>query len=156
MLKLVEPAPAVSSIGEHLVQSGALDADDLARAERLRAESGEALETVLIKLGLVGETEMAAAYAAYLDIPLLGRDGFPETVVMPERFSRIFLKEARLVPVDASDDALVLAMANPLDDWAADAMAHVAGRPRAAMRGGGGRHRGGVRTALWRRPGQHR
>lgn len=129
MLTIVQPSPAAASVGEYLVQVGALDADDLARAERLRIESKESLEAVLTKLGLVGEAEMAAAYAACLGIPLVGRDGFPADPVMPERFSRAFLKETRIVPIEVSDEHMVLAMANPSDDWAADAMAHVAGRP---------------------------
>lgn len=129
MLKLVRHSPPAGSVGEYLVETGALDADDLARARRLGVESNEPLESVLIKLGLVGEVELAGAYAAHLGIPLVSREGFPDAPVMPERFSRAFLRESRIVPIDVSDDGLVLAMADPLDDWTADAMAHVAGRP---------------------------
>ena len=129
MLKLVQTSPAASSVGDYLTQSGVLDAEDLARAERLQSETGEVLEAILIKLGLVGENELAAAFAAYLGLTLMARDDFPDEPVMPTRFSKTFLKKAKIIPVAESDnDGLVIAMANPLDDWAADAMAHVAKR----------------------------
>jgi len=94
-----EPIEARSSrsgragFGAHLVASGKLAAPALERAERLSAESGERLELVLSRLGLIAERDLAAALAGFLDLPLIGAKDFPESAVLDDSFSRRFLRE---------------------------------------------------------------
>ncbi len=47
-----------AALGRRLVADGRLDAASLERAGRLRVESGERLERVLTKLGMVTEGDM--------------------------------------------------------------------------------------------------
>ena len=97
------------SLGEYLVECGVLERSDLERAERLRRDSGQRLNNVLTKLGLISERDMAQALAGYLSMAALGPDDFPDARLFDERLSPNFLKEARIVPISDTADGLVLA-----------------------------------------------
>ncbi len=105
-----------ASLGAHLVERGKLDGPGLERAVRLAGSSGERLGSLLPKLGLVSERDLAEALSSLLDLPLVGPSDFPETPLLAEKLSPRFLRESRVLPVSDGDDGLVLAMANPLDD----------------------------------------
>ncbi|MEE9250391.1 MAG: type II secretion system ATPase GspE [Alphaproteobacteria bacterium] len=116
-------------LGAFLVEKGLLDRAGLERAERLCKGSGERLNGVLTKLGLISERDMAAALAEYLDVPPLGAGDFPDAPVFDGKVSPNFLKEARIVPVFDTPEGLVLAMADPFDDYAIKAMQLIADKP---------------------------
>src|SRR5215472_12609646 len=82
-----------AKLSDHLLASGQLTEDALARASNLAAESGEPLETVLPKLGLVPERALAEAFAAVLKLPLVAADQFPESPVLEERLKPKFLHD---------------------------------------------------------------
>lgn len=116
------------SLGERLIESGKLDAAGLERARRVRADSGERLSSLLPKLGLVSERDLAQAVADELGLPLVGADAFPEQPLFEERLSPRFLREAQVLPIAEEDGGLVVAMADPLNQYAIDALKLVAGR----------------------------
>ncbi len=111
-----------SSIGAVLASRGLLSGAALDRARRLEAESGERIDRVAAKLGLVSERDLAAAYAELIGSPIVVAAEFPAEPVGPERIRRMFLKQARLIPLAESEAALVVAMADPFDDEAARAL----------------------------------
>jgi general secretion pathway protein E len=121
--------PVAASLGERLIAAGKLNAAGLDRAQRLRRESGERLETVLTNLGLVSERDLAETLAVLLDLPLKSSKDFPNAPVFEGRFNRRFLKQARVIPLEDRTDALVVAMADPLDDFAIEALAFAAEKP---------------------------
>ena len=116
-------------LGEFLVDKGLLDRAALERAERLCKGSGERLNNVLTKLGLISERDMAAGLAAYLNVPPLSLDDFPDAPLVGDKVSPNFLKEARIVPIADTPDGLILAMADPFDDYAIKAMRLIADKP---------------------------
>ena len=136
MLKLIHPAdppvvapaerPAVTPI-ELLLEAGKLGADALERARRSAAEAGEPVEAALTKLGLVSERDLAHAFGTALGLRILSVAEFPAGEPPLPQTSRKFLRHFRVVPVALADGVLDLAMANPLDDYAAKAMALLAG-----------------------------
>src|SRR5262245_2194638 len=75
--QIAASAPEVS-LGRLLVAAGKLTPAALDRAERLHAESGERLDGILTKLGLVSEQDLAATLAAELGLPLLSAADFPD------------------------------------------------------------------------------
>jgi general secretion pathway protein E len=126
------------AFGERLIEAGKLERGGLERALKLRAESGERLAGLLAKLGLVSERDLAEATAAELDLPLIGAREFPEEPLYAERLSPRFLREAQVLPIAEEAGGLVVAMADPLNDYAADAMRLVSGKdllPRVAVPG---------------------
>ncbi|GIX17912.1 MAG: type II secretion system protein GspE [Rhodothalassiaceae bacterium] len=101
----------------------------LARARRAAAASGERLVKVLLKLGLVGERELAEALAEALELPLVTADGFPETPLFEDRVSPRFLAEEGLLPVREEEGRVVVAAVDPTAHEALDALALALGRP---------------------------
>ena len=88
------------------------------RAERLSAEFGERLEVVLTRLGLVSERDLAEALAELLNLPLASAKDFPDEPLFEDKFSRKFLKEAQLIPLEDGPTGLTIAAVNPLDAYA--------------------------------------
>ena len=111
-----------------LLARGACDAPTIDRARRLAADTDQRLDAVLIQLGLVGESALAQAYAAQLSLPLIRTDRFPERPFLPDQLTARFLRDARAVPVELTEETLVLAMADPLDSFAPAAIAAATGR----------------------------
>ena len=106
-----------------LIEHGLISPAGLDRARRLEAESGERLDRIAAKLGLVSERDMARAYARMLGMPLIEAGDFPASPVAADRLSAAFVKQGRLIPVAETEAELVVAMADPLDDRLAGALA---------------------------------
>jgi general secretion pathway protein E len=117
------------SLGQLLLGQGKLDEAGLERARRLAEGQGERLDRVLNKLGLVSERDMAAALAERLDLPLVAPEDYPDAPVLENEISTNFMKSAAVIPLGERDGELVLAMADPLDDYALKAMQLIAGMP---------------------------
>jgi general secretion pathway protein E len=113
----------------HLRAHGKLSDGDLARARKLADDGGEALRSMLVRLGLVSDRDMAAAYAAVLDLPLIGAEDYPEAPVADAELSLRFLKDARMVPLREDAEALELAVADPVERSAVQAVEMAVGRP---------------------------
>ena len=120
--------PFIETLGPFLVERGKLDSVGLDRAERLRAETGERLDHILTKLGLVSETDMAEAFSVGLALPLVTASDFPAEPVLDEKISVNFLREARVVPIADTAEGLEVAMSDPLDSYAIKAIGMTAGK----------------------------
>ena len=68
-----------------LTSRGLLSGPALERVRRLEAESGERIDLIAAKLGLISDRDLAAAYAALLDTPVLTPEDFPAEPVAAER-----------------------------------------------------------------------
>ena len=113
-------------LGERLVATGKLPKGDLERALKL-AEDGR-LGPLLVKMGLVSERDVAETMAAELGLPLVAPKDYPDVPVLENRLSAKFLRHHRAVPLAASGDELVVAVADPLDEYVADAIRLSVGR----------------------------
>lgn len=113
----------------HLTASGKLAPAAAARAQHLAAETGERLERVLTRLALVSERELADAMAAFLKLPIITPADFPDAPVLEDRLGRKFLKERQIVPLDDGPAGIAIAIVNPLDSYAIDAVRFASGRP---------------------------
>ncbi|MEM7706993.1 MAG: type II secretion system ATPase GspE [Pseudomonadota bacterium] len=100
-----------------LVEAGRLRDADVVKAQRLAAESNDNFVGLLVRLGLVSERDVAETTAGLLDLKLMSSKDFPEVppaVDLPMRFMR----ERHVVPLAEQGDTVLLAMANPRDDYA--------------------------------------
>jgi len=114
---------------QYLRTGGKVSSDALARAEQIAAESGERLEHVLTRLGVVSDRDLADALADHLKLEIAKREDFPTAPVLEEKLRRGFLRDKQLIPLDERGDAVVVAMVNPLDTYACDAVRFAVGKP---------------------------
>jgi general secretion pathway protein E len=124
----IRPEATEAAFGRALVARAALPEAALERALRLQGESGERLVVLLSKLGLLSEEAVAESLSAHLGLPLVTDSDLPRTPVR-STLSPKFLKQAMALPILESPDRLVLAVTDPLDREALDAVRYAAERP---------------------------
>jgi general secretion pathway protein E len=112
-----------------LVEDGHTDRETIKRAHRVAAESGLRVDAVLAQLGFVSERVIAACLARLLHLRLCGPDRFPEAAISPERLRPKFLRKARALPIAIEHGKLILAMADPLDEFVVRAASVATGMP---------------------------
>ena len=126
------PGPRFCDI---LIDRGKLAPADVERSLRLQRDQPdwERIGSILFKLGLVSERDVAEALAAQLDIDLLDRADFPDDVTGSGDIAPRFLKKSKAIVVAEDDTDLTVVMADPLDRYVVDALALCTGktvRPR--------------------------
>ncbi|HTU55210.1 MAG TPA: ATPase, T2SS/T4P/T4SS family [Acetobacteraceae bacterium] len=117
----------IDALAALILARGLCDERAIERARRVAAETEGRLDLVLKQLGLIAERDLAASYAALLGVPLAVAARYPAEPLFPERLESRFLRAARAVPVALEAGVLALAMSDPLDDFAARAVAAAVG-----------------------------
>ncbi len=117
-----EETSAQVAVAELLSSSGRIGGNDLGRARRLADSSGEGLPRLLLRLGLVSEKDLAEAYSKVLELPLAQLADYPETPVMARGISLRFMRDAQVVPLAQDAEGVMLALADPADDFIARAV----------------------------------
>ena len=114
-----------------LVERGKLRDADMTRA--LRVQEGQAsrerLSRLIVRLGLISERDAADTLSEILDVPLVHGADYPEASVFDGQVSARFLKENVAVPIAEQDEGIVVAMADPQDDYVASSLAAAFDRP---------------------------
>ncbi len=114
---------------DFLMERGRLDAVHRERVVALRRERGESECTIITRLGMMGEREMAQCLAEFLGIPLAGATDYPAAALFPAELAPDFLARARAVPLADTPAGLALAMADPTDAYTIKAVRLAVGRP---------------------------
>lgn len=125
----VAPTTPEARVLDYLHTRGKLTDGDLARARKLAEDSGDPLRIMLVRLGLVSDRDMAAAMASVLDLELVGSEGYPEEPIATGDLSLRFLKDAHILPLRADQQGLEIAVADPVDDYALQAIEMAADQP---------------------------
>jgi general secretion pathway protein E len=120
---------ALDELAHLLHAQGLCDERMLDRARRVAAETGQRLDAVLIRLGLLTERSLADAYAALLGIAVAGPERYPATPLFGDRLAPRFLRASRAVPVANENGRLVIACGDPLDPFVPAAIAAATGLP---------------------------
>lgn len=119
---------AEAKLAAYLAEHGLLPAAALARAREAGQATGATLHEAVLALGLLPEEKLAAATAEALGLPLLARDDLPAAPPMLDRLPPRFLRRARAWPAGITPEGrLLLALADPLDSFAAQAAALATG-----------------------------
>jgi len=124
-----DAAELLARLGGVLVDGGAIDRRSLDRARRVAIETGTRLDQVLTQLGLISDRGLAEAMAQLIAAPVIGAADYPEAPLFPDRLKPKFLRRARVLPIATSEERATLAMADPLDIFARNAVAAALGRP---------------------------
>ena len=119
----------VHQICDILLERERLKEADLRRAEAYREQHGGDLVTLLVRLGLVSERDVAEAEAELLDLPLVRTADLPEEVPQIEGLSVRFLQQNLILPIEEDEDGLTVVMANPTDEFAKRALRMAVGKP---------------------------
>ncbi len=117
----------IDRLAAFLLDQGQCDARGIERARRVAEDSGQRLDVVLIQLGLLTETDLAAAFSKLLGISVATASRYPEVPLFPERLTARFLRQARALPLALMEGTLTLAAADPLDDFLAASVAAATG-----------------------------
>ena len=124
-------------LADLVIENSLVTPDSLERARLVQGETGERLESVLTRLGLVSEQALAEAVVRHGFIPVAAND-YPTDPVAGDRLSPAFLRDVRAVPLAETDDALLVAVVDPFQTWPLHAIGFAAGRevqPRIARAG---------------------
>ena len=123
------PATVSRTLVDFLVARGRIDAVQRERVLALRRERGESESVIVTRLGMVGERDMAECLSEFLNIPLARVDDYPGAPLEAGELGRDFIMRAQALPIAETADGLVLAMADPTDDYTVKAVRLAAGRP---------------------------
>ena len=114
--------PVQARIVALLIERGRLKDADLARARRLRAETGGALLELLGRLGLVSERDHAEAVATVLGLPIVVTKDLPDMPPDNVALSSKFMRQFHLCPIRETEAAVDVLMADPQDAYQLDAL----------------------------------
>jgi general secretion pathway protein E len=124
----LESTAGPAGLAHHLLERRKVAPDAMARAEQVAAESGERLEHVLTRLGIVSDRDLAEALADFLGLALVTARDFSGAPVSEERLRRSFLRDKQVLPLEERADAIVLAMVHPMDEYASEAVRFATGK----------------------------
>jgi general secretion pathway protein E len=116
-------------LADHLVRIGKVQAAALERAQHLAGESNEHLESVLTRLGLISERDLAEILAQLLELPIASAADYPAEPILEDQLGRKFLRDARVIPLREAEEGVAVAIVNPLDSYATDAVRFAVGKP---------------------------
>lgn len=105
----------MARLGEMLIDRRLIVQEDLDRALELQKERGEKLGKILVDLGFIAMRDVLGTLSEQLGVPLVAIDGPPAVSEETEKLSARFLRQFRVMPVALEDNAVTLAMADPLD-----------------------------------------
>ncbi len=115
-------------ISQQLLARGRLKEADLGRARRLLEESGGSLISLLTRIGLASERDVAEASSEVLGLPLMFSKDFPEAPPPNIQLSLRFMKQQAVCPVGEGDDWVDLLVGDAHDPFPVDAVRLATGR----------------------------
>ncbi len=123
-------APDDTQVCHWLMSHSGLKPVDLERARRLAADDDDSeLPALLTRLGLVSELELARAWSALMDVPLMLAEQAPASLDRVPPLTERFLRHYRVVPVAWDEAGVQLLAAHPGNPYPFDAVAHACGVP---------------------------
>jgi len=108
-------------LGELLIERGLIAPEDLDRALELQRERGDKLGRILVDMGYLAQRDLLNALSAQLGLAIATLTT-PPSVPELEGLSPRFLRQSLIFPVSVEEGVLTLAMADPLDFEAINAV----------------------------------
>ena len=110
------------SLSEILLESGKISSDKLEKVLSVQPQSTEGLAQRLVDLGLISETALLETLSEHLEIPFVSLKEFHQQTVMLENLSEKFMRQYKFVPLSLENNVLTIAVSNPYDLYACDAV----------------------------------
>ena len=115
-------ANAQAYLFSELVARQLISNDELHRCADLQQENNVPLAIMLVRMGLIADTDMATILHKTCGMPLLDNKLLPQVPLHHEHISRKFLQDSFILLLQETDDELVVAMADPLDAFCRQAL----------------------------------
>jgi len=104
------------SFGQELLERGVISEEELGTALNLQTQSGERIEKLLVDIGAMSEADLVVHLSAYLGVPYVISEDFPQVPVLENTFSERFMRECKFIPIKSeAHEQLTIAMADPRD-----------------------------------------
>jgi len=113
------------SFGRFLTDERIIDHIVLERAVSAARKTGERLDRVLTKLGLVAETNLAAALSSFLSLALARSADVPLERILPEVIEPDFVRRNRVLPLALENGKLAVGVTDPLNSEPVNALAYL-------------------------------
>ena len=113
---------------EVLGASGLLTPESLNRATLVQAESGERLDSVVTRLGLLSEQALCNHLATISALPLAQPDLLRAPMPLERALSADFLRDIRAVPIASDAQMVCVAVVDPFDGFVEQAFRFAYGR----------------------------
>ncbi len=115
--------------GTHWIETiSGLSEIDIGRARRLASETGERLARALKRLGAASDVAIADALAKAAGLERIAPGDFPAQPVEAGGISPQFLQDAAAIPLSETDEAILLAVADPTDPAPAEGVQLATGK----------------------------
>ncbi len=125
-----DPQDAARAFVAFLAERDALDPAGHERAlAALDLPGRRPLPVLLVELGLIHEATLVTALSEATGLPILGPDVVPPGPILAEALSGDYCARARVLPISAGPDRLIVAVVDPFDPEIPEALAHLADRP---------------------------
>lgn len=124
-------AQTPQALKNYLVKQGRLDDIEGARLTKLWTEqtSDISFSQFLVELGAAAETEVGAALAELHHLTLVSREDYAPVEALDGTISARFLRKYQAVPIGEEGDSIVLAVADPSNEFTSRAVSVACGRP---------------------------
>jgi general secretion pathway protein E len=104
------------------------DRSTLDRAGSAARKTGERFDRVLTKLGLLSESDLAAALSRFLNIPLVAPADVPMEPLLGDVIEPQFVRHNKIMPLAVTDEWITVGATDPLNQEPFHAMAYLTGR----------------------------
>ena len=112
----------VKSLSAILLASGKISNEKLEKVISAQPHSTEGLAQRLVDLGLISETVLLETLSEHLEIPFVSLKEFSQQTVMLDNLSEKFMRQYKFIPLSLEDNVLTIAISNPYDLYACDAV----------------------------------
>ena len=112
----------VKSLSEILLASGKISNEKLEKVISAQPHNTEGLAQRLVDLGLISETVLLETLSEHLEIPFVSLKEFSQQTVMLDNLSEKFMRQYKFIPLSLEDNTLTIAIGNPYDLYACDAV----------------------------------
>ncbi|MGD0141562.1 MAG: GspE/PulE family protein [Rhizomicrobium sp.] len=120
---MLAPSEVAGSLDQLVLDRELVSPETLARARAVQSETGERLDAVLTRLGLISEVALAQAISGATGFRLATADDFPAEPVAADTLAPRFLRDARAIPLRQTPNGIEIAFVDPLDSYVAKALA---------------------------------
>lgn len=111
-----------------VLDRGLVAPETLSRARLVQAETGERLDSVMTRLGMIAEQALAKAISDETGLPIASTSDFPAEPVLGDAISPRFLRDVKAVPIAANDESVDVALIDPLDPYPLQALSFALAR----------------------------
>jgi len=119
----------MSELEDFLLERKLISKSDLEKVKHVQNETGQPLCSALRHSSVLQGSALANAIAEFYEIPIISSEEWPVTPLFSGKFSNAFLRDSKVFPIADTEDGLLLAMADPSNTYASNAVGMAINKP---------------------------